>query len=203
MAVVIGLTGSIATGKSTISAMIAELGIPIVDADKIARDVVKPGERAYEKIVTTFGENMLNEDKTINRKKLGRIVFANEENRTKLNEIIHPEIRKEMLQQRDTLIAGGEPCIVMDIPLLFESKLMHFVDKIIVVYVDESTQLARLMKRDQSSAEEAQERIQAQIPVSKKANLADAIIDNSQTKKSSQDQLISLFNKWNIIKDEK
>ncbi|MGM8213806.1 dephospho-CoA kinase [Virgibacillus sp. W0430] len=199
MGIVIGLTGSIATGKSTVSAMISKLSIPVIDADQIARDVVIPGKTAYRSIIETFGEHVLNRDETINRKKLGKLIFSNEEKRRQLNKIIHPEIRKEMLQQRDALIKAGEECVVLDIPLLFESKLMHFVDKIIVVYVDEKTQLDRLMKRDETDYEEAKSRIQAQIPVSKKAEMADAIIDNSQSQQSSYEQLVAILKKWDIL----
>ena len=196
MALVIGLTGSIATGKSTVSNMFKSLNIPVVDADKIARQVVEPDTETYSEIIEVFGEEILHDDRTLNRKTLGQLVFSNEEKRKQLNEIIHPAIRKEMLRQRDNLIKLGNRCVVLDIPLLFESKLMHFVDKIIVVYVDEAVQLKRLMERDGYSIDEAKQRIQAQMPVSKKAKMADAIVDNSRTKQESYNQLVAILEKW-------
>lgn len=199
MALVIGLTGSIASGKSTVSSMFEEFDIRVVDADKLAREVVEPGEECYEDIVKVFGKEVLQADQTLDRKYLGKIVFADEEKRNQLNKIVHPAIRERMLKARDTYIAEGATCVVLDIPLLFESKLTHFVDKIVVVYVDESVQLDRLLSRDVLTKEEAEQRIQAQMPVREKRALADAIIDNNGTVKESLNQLESLLQKWEII----
>ncbi|TFB24997.1 dephospho-CoA kinase [Filobacillus milosensis] len=198
MSVVIGLTGSIATGKSTISQMFKEWKIPVVDADQIARDVVKPGEPAYEKIVEHFGEKVLYEDCSLNRKKLGEIVFQDQEEREKLNGFIHPEIRKEMLRQRDYFVNQGEQAVVLDIPLLFESQLFDYVDKVLVVYVDPETQLKRLTERDESSKEEALSRIQSQIPITEKRDQADAVVDNNASVERSKEQLIEILLNWGI-----
>ncbi|PKR79256.1 dephospho-CoA kinase [Halalkalibacillus sediminis] len=198
MTVVIGLTGSIATGKSTISEMFKEWNIPVVDADQIARKVVEPGEEAYKKIVKAFGEDVLYEDGTLNRKALGSIVFQNEERRTELNGIIHPEIRKEMLQQRDHHVNQDVDAVVMDIPLLFESELFDYVEKILVVYVNPSVQLERLMERDNSTEKEASERIKSQISIEEKRERADAIIDNGGTVEESNQQLKDILKKWEI-----
>src|SRR5690625_1448294 len=149
MTLVIGLTGSIGTGKSTIANKLKQLRIPVIDADIIARQVVEPGTNAYGKIVQTFGTDILHEDGTINRKQLGSIEYANETKRNELNAMIHPARRKEMLRQRDHYIAQHVPCVVLDIPLLYESKLAHFVEKVIVVATDRDTQLTRIVKRDQ------------------------------------------------------
>lgn len=202
MALVIGLTGSIGTGKSTIANKFKQLNIPVVDADKIAREVVEPHTETYRKIVETFGEEILHEDKTLNRKALGNIVFTDEKKRKQLNSIIHPAIRKEMLRQRDEWIAKGKECVVLDIPLLYESKLTHFVDKVIVVYVDEEVQLKRIMERDQSSEEDAKNRIAAQIPVAEKAKRADAVIDNNGSIEHSYKQLIDILQDWGIKIEE-
>lgn len=199
MSLTIGLTGSIASGKSTVANMFEQFNIPIVDADKIAREVVEPGEVAYEKIVDTFGREILQSNQEIDRKKLGSIVFSDETERKKLNNIVHPAIRKEMLRQKEDYIASGEQCVVMDIPLLFESKLFHFVDQILVVYVDEQTQLRRLMNRDQSTEEEARQRINSQISLKEKAEQADAVIDNSGTKEESLEQLKEVLIEWDVI----
>lgn len=198
MSIVIGLTGSIATGKSTVSSMFTELGIPVIDADKLAREVVEPGEDAYHQVVKTFGEEILLEDQTLDRKRLGDIVFADETRRQQLNEIVHPAIRKRMVEKRDALIQKGERCVVLDIPLLFESKLEHFVDKILVVTVDEEIQLKRLMERNGYTKEEALNRIQAQMPVKRKAMLADASINNNGNQEESFEQLKIILNDWKI-----
>lgn len=199
MSLIIGLTGSIASGKSTVSSMLAELNIPIVDADKIAREVVHPGEEAYSTVVRVFGAEILKSDQTLDRKKLGAIIFADEKKRDQLNNIIHPAIRKKMLEQRDAYVKFGEKCVVLDIPLLFESKLTHYIEKIIVVSVDEEVQLERLMSRDKYTQEEAQQRIKSQIPVRDKAKLADAVIDNNGTPEETYEQLIKLLKSWFVI----
>ncbi|PAV30409.1 dephospho-CoA kinase [Virgibacillus profundi] len=199
MTLVIGLTGSIASGKSTVSLMFDDFKIPVVDADKISREVVNPGEQAYESIINTFGREILLEDNTLDRKKLGAIIFADDNKRKLLNEIVHPAVRENMLKQRDAYVNAEANCVVLDIPLLFESKLSHFVDKIVVVYVDEEVQLDRLMKRDGYSEEEAKQRIKSQISVKEKAQLADAVIDNNGTKNESYEQLKALLKEWNAI----
>jgi len=199
LALIIGLTGSIATGKSTVSLMFDDFDIPVVDADKIAREVVFPGEKAYNEIVKTFGEEILREDKTINRPELGAIVFTDEEKRNKLNNIVHPAIRKKMINDRDALVQQGYKCVVLDIPLLFESKLTHFVDKTIVVYSDPDIQLERLMERDNYTEEEAKQRINSQMPAKEKAALSDAVIDNNGTKFDTYEQLEKLLKEWNVL----
>lgn len=199
MSVTIGLTGSIATGKSTISSMFSDYDIPVIDADKISREVVEPGQEAYIKIVDHFGKGILNLDNTLNRAKLGDLIFTNDDKREQLNNIIHPAIRKEMLHQRDDLIKKNYKCVVLDIPLLFESGLTHFIDKVIVVYVDEKVQLERLMARNKYSQEEALRRMRSQMPVKEKARLADGVINNNGSKYESKVQLEELLTKWNII----
>lgn len=202
MGIVIGLTGSIATGKSTVASMFIDIGIPVIDADRIAREVVEPGEEAYKKVVETFGEEILLEDRSLNRPKLGRIVFSDEEKRNQLNSIVHPAIRKRMLEKRDAYLKNGEGCVVLDIPLLFESKLEHFVDKIIVVYVDEDVQLERLLERNQLTKEEALQRIRSQMPVKDKIELADAVIDNNGTIEHSFKQLKEILQKWDVLEED-
>lgn len=199
MALIIGLTGSIASGKSTVSSMFNEYNIPVVDADKIARDVVCPGEEAYHQIVKTFGKEILLEDNTIDRKKLGTIIFPDEEKRTQLNEIVHPAVRKSMVKQKDDYVSTGSKCVVLDIPLLFESKLAHFADKTIVVYVNKETQIERLLKRDGSTEKEANSRINSQLSLDQKAKMADAVIDNNGTIDQTKEQLDDLLKTWKII----
>src|SRR5690625_5262513 len=199
MALIIGLTGSIGTGKSTVSEMFKQLQIPVVDADIIARRVVEPNEPTYKKIIETFGESILHDDRTLNRQALGKIVFNDQQKRQQLNEIIHPAIRQEMLRQRDHHITNGEKCVVLDIPLLFESKLTHFIDKIIVVATDEKIQLERVIARDQSTKEEALQRIKTQIPITQKTKLADAVINNNGTIEETRKQLIKILTDWHVL----
>lgn len=200
MSLIIGLTGSIASGKSTVSDMLAAFNIPLIDADEIARQVVEPCQPAYHEIVKVFGDDILHVDQTLHRKKLGTIVFADEEKRRKLNEIVHPAIRKEMQQQKSAYINSGEQCIVLDIPLLFENKLETIVDRTIVVYVDKHIQIERLMARDRFSRSEAIQRISSQIPLCEKIKRADAIINNNGTMAETRKQLIELLRQWQVIK---
>jgi dephospho-CoA kinase len=199
MALTIGLTGGIASGKSTVTKMIRELGIPVIDADQIARDVVKMGEEAYKQIIQTFGQDILQENGEIDRTKLGAIVFHNEQERKKLNAIVHPVVRRRMLAEKEAYVQKGAQTVVLDIPLLFESELTHLVDKIIVVYVDDDVQLERLMKRNGFSKEEALARIRAQMPLREKVKKADAVIDNNGTIEETKQQLLQIFKIWNAL----
>lgn len=196
---VIGLTGGIATGKSTISKMFKSFHIPVIDADKIAREVVEPGKTAYDHIVRTFGKGITQGDGTIDRKKLGQIIFSDERKRKQLNEIVHPAIRRKMIDRRDEYLKQGERAVVLDIPLLFESDLTHFVDQIIVVYIPETLQLERLLKRDHLNKVDALKRIRAQLPIEEKVKKADAVIDNQGSIEESFEQLEKILIDWNII----
>lgn len=196
---IIGLTGSIASGKSTVAKMLEEVGLPIVDADLVARIVVEPGTPTLEKISEVFGKEVLLENCELNREKLGEIIFHNPAKRVELNSIMHPAIRQEMLRQRDELTEAGEPHIVMDIPLLFESHLQHFVEKILVVSVTEENQLTRLMERNHLSKEEALARIATQLPLSEKEKGADAVIYNNRDLENTRTQLLAILKEWDII----
>lgn len=198
MTLIIGLTGSIGTGKSLIANRFRQLNIPVVDADLIAREVVEPGKQAYNKIVEAFGRKILQLDNRLDRKALGEIVFNDEGKRQDLNAIIHPAIRKEMLKQRDDFVQQGEKCVVLDIPLLYESGLTHYVDKVIVVTVDPKVQLNRILFRDNSTEQEAKRRIISQIPVAEKVKRADAVIDNNGSKAESYEQLDHILEQWQI-----
>ncbi len=198
MTLIIGLTGSIGTGKSLIANRFRQLNIPVVDADLIAREVVEPGKQAYNKIVEAFGRKILQLDNRLDRKALGEIVFNDEGKRQDLNAIIHPAIRKEMLKQRDDFVQQGEKCVVLDIPLLYESGLTHYVDKVIVVTVDPKVQLNRILFRDNSTEQEAKRRISSQIPVAEKVKRADAVIDNNGSKAESYEQLDHILEQWQI-----
>jgi dephospho-CoA kinase len=192
---ILGLTGGIATGKSTVASMLRERNIPVIDADQIARQVVEPGKPAYRAIVEHFGKQILLPDGTLDRKKLGEIIFSNEAERQVLNSIVHPEVRKMMREQAEQAIRAGEPIIVMDIPLLFESKLRHMVDKVVVVYVPFDVQVRRLMERDDSSEEQALKRIRAQMPIEDKREMADYVIDNQGSREETERQVEQLLAK--------
>ncbi|CAM5201988.1 Dephospho-CoA kinase OS=Ureibacillus acetophenoni OX=614649 GN=coaE PE=3 SV=1 [Ureibacillus acetophenoni] len=196
---IIGLTGSIASGKSTVAKMLKEYGLPIVDADVVARVVVEPGTPTLAKIAEAFGQEVITENGEMDRAKVGSIIFNDESKRKVLNEIIHPAIRAEMLRQRDEHLANGAKTVIMDIPLLFESKLQHFVEKILVVTVSEETQLKRLMERNNLSKEEAIARISSQLPLSEKEKGADAVIDNNGSIEETQKQLETILRNWEVI----
>ncbi|MFD1927162.1 dephospho-CoA kinase [Sporosarcina siberiensis] len=194
---IIGLTGSIASGKSTISELLKSKGFPIVDADKIAHLVVEPGSPVLKEIELFFGKEMIKTDGSLNREKLGERIFRNENDRNKLNSIIHPAIRAEMLAQKEKWLLAGANTVIMDIPLLFESKLQHFVEKIIVVSVTPEIQKQRLMSRNKLTAQDAAIRIQSQLPMDLKEKGADAIIYNNGTIEESEQQLNSILFNWN------
>jgi dephospho-CoA kinase len=198
MGLTIGLTGGIASGKSTVSNMLRELEFPIIDADVIAREVVKKGEHAYLKIIEEFGSDIVQQDGTLDRVKLGSIVFNNEEKRKILNGIVHPAVRKRMTKQKEHFLEAGSRAVILDIPLLFESKLSYMVDRTLLVFVDYDIQLQRLMKRNQFSEQEALARIQSQMPLTEKVLVADEVINNNGTLTETKDQLLRVLDKWNI-----
>ncbi|MEW4195273.1 dephospho-CoA kinase [Bacillus altitudinis] len=196
MTLVIGLTGGIASGKSTVSQMIKEKSIRVVDADIIAKEAVSKGSAALHQIVQTFGEEVLLPNGELNRQQLGAIIFSDEEKRKKLNAIVHPEVRKEMLEQRDEGVSNNETFVVLDIPLLFESKLEGLVDRIIVVYTTPELQLSRLMNRNDLSEEEALNRIHSQQPLEEKCQKADRVIENTKDLAFMRKQLENILNEW-------
>lgn len=194
---IIGLTGSIATGKSAVSRMLKQKGYPIVDADEISRLVVEPGSLVLDQIEEVFGPDLLLADGTLNREMLGKLIFNDEEMRKKLNGIIHPAVRKEMLRQKEEWLEKGANTVIMDIPLLFESKLQSYVDKIIVVSANSAVQKERLMARNGYSTDEADARINSQLPIAEKEKGADAVIDNNGTLNETKEQLNEILMKWN------
>lgn len=193
---IVGLTGSIATGKSTVSRMLQEAGIPVVDADIAARQVVEKGTPILKKIEKTFGKEVIQADGTLDRAALGARIFEDEEARKQLNAITHPAIREWMDVERRRLEEQQHPVIVLDIPLLVENQLVDTVDEVIVVSVDEQTQCERLMKRDQLSKEEAQERIITQLPVKEKERHATYVIDNRHSERETLKQVNAILKTW-------
>jgi dephospho-CoA kinase len=178
---IIGLTGGIASGKSSVARIMEKLGGVIIDADQLAREVVAPGENAYLSIVDEFGEGVLNPDRTINRQILGRIVFADPGARSRLERITHPAIARLAEQKIAMLREAGVGVAVYMAPLLIEAGVTSRVDEVWVVYVDKETQLERLRKRDRISTEEAMQRLAAQMPMEEKRRLGKVVIDNRGT----------------------
>ncbi|WP_041090928.1 dephospho-CoA kinase [Jeotgalibacillus soli] len=193
---IIGLTGGIASGKSTVANWLKEQQYTVIDADISARTVVEPGKPAFNQIIKTFGQDILSAEGGLDRAKLGAVIFNDEDKRKQLNEIVHPAVRADMLAQKEQLLNAGKQTIIMDIPLLFESKLQWMVDKIIVVFVEAETQKERLMKRNQYTEEEAQARISSQLSLAEKAKQGDAVINNGGTIEESIEQLIKLLKEW-------
>ncbi|MDH5160430.1 dephospho-CoA kinase [Heyndrickxia oleronia] len=196
MAKIIGLTGGIASGKSTVSNLLRRKGFAIVDADIAARKVVEIGEDAYKQIVEAFGPEILQQDQNLDRKKLGTIVFHDEEKRLMLNQIVHPAVREYMQKEKETALKQGKETVIMDIPLLFESNLGYMVDQTILVYVEQSIQLQRLMDRNHFTKAEAMARIQSQMPLEEKIEKSDAVINNNGTIDETEQQLDEIITKW-------
>ena len=190
----IGLTGSIATGKSTVTNMLKELGAFVIDCDKTARDVVAPGTRGLAKIEAAFGKAAVAADGSMDRVYIGDLVFRNPEMKKRLENILFPLIfealDKELLRlERE----GATPVVFLDMPLLYEVKYDSYVDEVWLVYVPFEVQLSRLMKRNSYTKEEALLRIHSQISVDKKKSLAQQVIDNSRTLEDTKEQVRSLW----------
>lgn len=173
---VLGLTGGIGSGKSAISRMFEHLGITVVDADIIARDVVALGSPALSQIAAHFGEQVLQDDGTLKRSKLRALIFADEQQKTWLNNLLHPLIRKNILQQLEQASSGY---VILVAPLLFENKLHHYCHRTLLVDVPVEIQLQRTCQRDGVSTSQAQAIINAQMPREQKQQLADDILDNT------------------------
>ncbi len=184
--IVIGLTGGIATGKSTVTAALRDLGVTVIDADQVARQVVEPGEPALAELVAEYGPGILREDGRLDREKLGSLVFSDAAARQRLNDITHPHILRAMDRLRQAAAAAGEHVLALDVPLLFESGLEKTVDRVWVVIASAAQQLQRLMDRDGLGAEEARRRVEAQMPLERKIRGADAVIDNSGSVESTR-----------------
>jgi len=186
---ILGLTGGIASGKSTVSDYFKRCGIPIIDADVISKEIVEVGTKGLHDIVHSFGETILTESGELDRQKLGRMIFADPKKRTLLNQILHPTIKNKILSQKEGLEQQNAPLIILDIPLLYEANYESEVDEVMVVYVNHKTQKERLMERGQLTGEEAENRINAQMDLERKRKLADIVIDNSGTIEETYQQV--------------
>lgn len=200
-ALIIGLTGGIASGKSTVSAILKELGAEVLDADLVAKEVVEPGTQAWQELVAHFGTGILKPDRTIDRKKLAHLAFSDRRALSRLNAITHPRIirriREKIAAARDSHVPGK--VLVVDVPLLIETGLHKQVDQVWVVVVDEDTQLRRLTARNGLSPSEAMDRLRAQMPLTEKIGYADAVIDNSGSPGETRRQVLA---RWQMLKPD-
>jgi dephospho-CoA kinase len=200
----VGLTGGIASGKSTVAEAFARLGAKALDADKVAREVVLPGQPAWRKLQQAFGPEFFLPDGEVNRSKLRRLVFADPEERSKLNAIVHPEVMKEINRRFEQLTTPAQNAvIVVDVPLLLEVKVAHRFDRVIVVYVTESVQIKRLRQRDGLSLEEARRALSTQMALNKKVEYADYVIDNSGTLVETQAHVDKVWQELLILARKK
>lgn len=192
---VIGITGGIASGKSTVARQLRDLGILVIDADEVARTVVEPGKPAWQAIVKQFGAGILNPDHTINRLELGRRVFDSTEQLHRLNALTHPLIMDEIRDRLHKIrIDHPQALVGLEVPLLYETNMDKICDQVWVVWVDYETQITRLMARDGLSRGDAQKRIDAQMPLDEKARRAQVVIDNRLTLEDTQQTVARYFN---------
>lgn len=185
----IGLTGGIASGKSTVADMFAELGVPIIDTDVIAREVVAPGEPALSEIAERFGEHVIDAGGNLDRSAMRKLIFADEASRIDLESILHPRIGAETRRQADA--AGGDYQLIV-VPLLTGSPLRAFVDRVLVVDCDEDTQLQRLLERDAETVAQAQRILAAQSSRKERLAIADDVIRNDGDLTETREQVIRM-----------
>lgn len=193
---VIGLTGGIGSGKSTIAVLFAELGIEIINADQIAREIVAPNTKALATIVERFGTNILLDDKSLNRKKLREIVFKKTNELKWLEQLTHPLIRNLLVQRLHSAVS---PYVILESPLLLETQQKELVDRVLVVDVDEATQLTRSKDRDGSSIETIKAIISTQISRSERLEAADDILDNSRSLAEAKNQIYQLHEEYLVL----
>ncbi len=195
----VGLTGNIASGKSHVSSVFAELGAQIIDADIIAHELFTPGTATYAKVARAFGKGILTEEGAIDRKKLGDIVFRDSEQRQLLNTLVHPDVCAEVLRRIQILKQEGfEGIAIVDAALMVESGFHKSQDVLILVYCEAGLQLSRVMNRGGLGVEDARLRIAAQRPVSEKLALADYTIDTSGTYARTREQVVHIWHKLNL-----
>ncbi len=189
-----GLTGGIASGKSTVSRMFREAGAELIDADEIAREVVKKGNPAWSKIKAHFGEEILLPDGEINRDLLGKIIFHDHSQKKELNRIVHPFVFQKMEKNIVNAESGNPNAIViLDVPLLIETGLYHNLSDIILVYIPENLQLERLIARDHISEIDAKARIRSQMPIDEKKQFVSILIDNSMSYEKTKEKVLDVF----------
>jgi dephospho-CoA kinase len=190
-----GLTGGIASGKSTVAAILRRLGAAVINADELSREVVQPGQAAWKEIIETFGSDILQEDRSLDRKKLRKLVFHDSQARKKLEAIIHPRVRSLAEQRMRELAAAGTSIIVYEVPLLFEGQIHLWLRPVILVACDLATQKQRLQQRDQLTDIEAQQHLDAQMALEDKRKLADYVIENTGSLEDLERQVRTVLQK--------
>ena len=175
----VGLTGGIASGKSTVAKILQDLGAAIVNADELAREVVLPGREAWKEVVAAFGVDILQTDQNLDRQKLRTLIFNQPEARKRLESIIHPRVRALAEERIRQYGAAGYPVVIYEVPLLFEGKLQEWLRPVILVACNLETQTARLQKRDHLARADAEKHIAAQMSLTEKRRLADYVIENN------------------------
>ncbi len=200
----LGITGGVATGKTTVVDMLAELGAAVIDFDILARQVVEPGKPAWKEIVSYFGEQVLQENRGLDRKKLSRIVFQDRQKRKKLEGFIHPRTLEEFIKQVADITQKTPRAIIQaDVPLLIELNWQYLFHKIVVVSVSPEKQIERLIKRDNISTEEAHNILSAQLPIDEKAGYADFVIDNGDSLQETKIQVEKLWQELQQLQKER
>jgi dephospho-CoA kinase len=198
--ILVGLTGGVATGKSTVAEMFKQCGAVVIDADQLARDVVEPGKPAWREIVKTFGKTILNPDRSLNRQALGSIVFRHPAKRRALEHIIHPRVAREQTKlTKQAARIDPHAVVIYDVPLLFEAGIDKRVDHTIVVTADRNTQIARLKKRNDLSRPEALRRIRSQMPLAKKVRRADHVLNGTLPRPALRKQVGQLLNRLRLL----
>lgn len=198
----VGLTGGIASGKSTVSALLVKEGAFLIDTDLLSREVVAPGTPGWNEVVEHFGRDILKGDDSIDRSRLGEIVFSDAKKRAKLEALIHPLITREKnARLAEISRKHAESIVVIDMPLLFEVHREHTVDKVLLVYVSTQTQMRRLMRRDGCSREDAAKRIAAQMPIEEKIPRAHYVINNEGTERETARQVREVYQQ--LLEEEK
>jgi len=193
--IIIGLTGGIGTGKSTVSRMFKTLGARIVDADLLAREVVQPGQPAWREIKKVFGLTVINPDQSLNRQALADLVFNNPLSLAQLNKITHPRIYRRMRSEVLKAQKEGVPAVILDIPLLLEAPHLIPLDQTMVVYSPKTLQIQRVRERDKSTLKEIEQRLRNQMPIGRKRKLADIVIDNRGTVQETKRQVRVLWDR--------
>ncbi len=189
----VGLTGGIASGKSTVAGMFAALGVPVIDTDVVAREVVRPGRPALDEIRKAFGNGVIASDGTLDRAAMRAIVFGDDAARRRLEAILHPKIGEATREQAD---AAGGPYQIIVVPLLVESSLRAFVDRVLVVDCDEDAQIARLLTRDAESEAQARRILAAQSSRAERMAIADDVISNDGDLDGTRDQVEALHRRY-------
>ena len=196
MSLIIGLTGGIVSGKSTVAKMFQKLGAKIIDADRIGHEVILPNKPAWRKLIKSFGKSILKENLTIDRKKLGNLVFNDKKLLKKLNEITHPEIKKIIIKEINKFKDDNRlynKIMIIDAPLIYEASMDYLMEKIILVQLNEKEQIKRLAVRNIFTREESLKRINSQIPNKEKTEKADYIINNNNSVEKTKEQVIKIW----------